>query len=113
MSKESMQQLPGSVYGVAYENAMGGVSVDPCLDDDEIEEMMESHQESELVCIVPADIYPMELIRNAPDLLSEIENLRNEANGYLKDLARHQVDATTLIGAIRRAERIIKKARGE
>lgn len=47
-----------------------------------------------------------------PELLAELRNLRNEATGYLRDLARHSVDAATLIGALRRAERSIAKAEG-
>jgi hypothetical protein len=54
--KASMPQLPGIVYGVAYEDVMGGVSVDVANHDDDelIESLMEKHTDLELVCIVPA-----------------------------------------------------------
>ena len=52
-----------------------------------------------------------EAINNA-NLLDSLDNLVFEAKGYLNDLAKHGVDATCLIGAIRRAEKSIKKAKG-
>lgn len=51
------------------------------------------------------------LIASAPDLLSTLENLRNEAVGYLADLNRHGVDTITLRGAIKQAEAVIAKAK--
>ena len=53
------------------------------------------------------------LIAAAPDLLKALEGLMQEATGYLSDLSRHQVDATTLTGAIKIARRAIKKVQGE
>ena len=53
------------------------------------------------------------LIAAAPDLLKALEGLMHESLGYLGDLNRHQVDATTLIGAIKIARRAIEKVQGE
>lgn len=51
------------------------------------------------------------LIAAAPDLLDALENLSLESTGYLQDLSSNHVDATTLVGAIRKAKAAIKKAR--
>ncbi|AMV35685.1 hypothetical protein VN12_26570 [Pirellula sp. SH-Sr6A] len=53
------------------------------------------------------------LIAASPDLLKELDNLVFEARGYLRDLDRLQVDATTLVGAISRAQAVMQKARGQ
>ena len=53
------------------------------------------------------------LIAAAPDLLQALEGLMHESLGYLSDLNRHQVDATTLVGAIKIARRAIEKVQGE
>jgi hypothetical protein len=45
------------------------------------------------------------------DLMTALANLRNEATGYLADLNRHGIDATTLRGAIKQAEAAIADAR--
>lgn len=55
----------------------------------------------------------LRLIVAAPDLLAALEGLMHESLGYLGDLNRHQVDATTLIGAIKIARRAIEKVQGE
>lgn len=50
------------------------------------------------------------LIAAAPELLAKLDNLCHEAQGYLRDLASHKVDATTLIGAIKQAKAALAKA---
>lgn len=68
MSIESSPQLPAEMLGVAYENVMGGLSVDLCEEDDDIEEMMDQHTDPEMVCVVPFDQYPMDLIKASPKM---------------------------------------------
>lgn len=49
---------------------------------------------------------------NNLELMDSLDNLAFEAKGFMKELAKHGVDGTCLLGAIRRAEKTIKKARG-
>lgn len=49
------------------------------------------------------------LIESAPKLLDCLQNLRDEARLYLPDLRRSEVDATTLLGAIKQAEAILQQ----
>lgn len=72
---ESMPQLPAEMLGVAYENGMGGLSVDLCDEDDDIEEMMDQHMDPEMVCVVPYEQYPMDLIKAAPKMQDVLEVL--------------------------------------
>jgi hypothetical protein len=119
---EHTPQLPGSVYGVAYEDAMGGVSVDVCLDEDDVDELMEKHTDPELVCVVPAALYPMELIRNAPDLLAACEHLLLQVDEFNKHWKEYEFPHDTKLHGLavclnNRAGDLIreavKKAKGE
>lgn len=76
MLKESMPQLPAEMLGVVYENVMGGLSVDLCEEDMEIDELMEKHIDPELVCVVPHDTYPMSMIKAIPDMLTALVRLQ-------------------------------------
>lgn len=47
------------------------------------------------------------------DLIAALDNLHFEAKAYLRDLNRHSVDATTLIGALKQAKATLDQAKGE
>ncbi len=75
MENECVRQLPHATYGVAYEDAMRGISVDLCLEDEcgtIPRELLDRHTDSELVCIVPASDVPLTLCLSAPKLFEAL-----------------------------------------
>lgn len=83
---EDFPQLPnGAVRGIAYEDAMGGVSVDVCLDDDgdtDPRHLLQRHDESELVNILSESVYPMDDIVLGLKLLNA---LRGQRKAYFSE----------------------------
>jgi hypothetical protein len=60
-------------------------------------------------------LFEYRLIKQAVtrDLIAALDNLHFEAKGYLRDLSRHSVDATTLIGALKQAKATLDQAKVE
>lgn len=85
MERELTPQLPGIVNGVAYEDCMGGPSVDIVDDESDLEEAMDKHVDSEHVYIIPASHCSIDMLRVAPEMHEALKKcldaLYNETHG--------------------------------
>ena len=72
-------QLPGVILGVAYQDAMGGVSVDIIDEDDEVDEVLEDYTDPELCAIVPlTSMNDIAKVKHAEKLFTALTDLVNE-----------------------------------
>lgn len=106
--RESTPHLPGAAYGLAYEDVMGGVSVDLYLDEDDPQEVLANRDEAELVVVVSAGDSPPSVFDAAPDMLDALERVFDliecncGCNGVCTETCTYSY-----------VDRAIKKARGE
>lgn len=74
--------IPGPIYGVAYEDAMGGVSVTPCLEAttaEDYESLLEEHPEGELVAILSINDADLMTYAAAPHMFKLLQGVLRAA----------------------------------
>lgn len=106
---ESKPQLPHTVFGVAYEDAMGGISVDLCLDASgktDPNELLSRHTDAELVYVIPTNSQAMNIVKHADELLAALIRIVN-------DTPVPGEDAVLTVAGYNQACEAIAKVRGE
>lgn len=85
MERDLTPQLPGIVHGVAYEDVMGGPSVDIVDDASELEDAMDRRTDPEHVYIIPASHCSIEQINAVSEVLMVLQEIHDECDSELWD----------------------------